>query len=95
MKSPKYSIEVVYKELLGTADKVRWADIVWKKVVIPRSRFVVWLACHERLKTKQRLKRMGVVEDDRCPICDSQTEMTEHLFFNCDFSCKCVEALKH
>ena len=94
-KSPKYSIDLVYKDLLGTTDKVHWTDTVWNRAVIPRSRFVVWLSYHERLKTKQRLKRVGVVEDNRCPLCDSQTETIEHLFFNCDFSCQCVEALKH
>ena len=59
MKSPKYFMEVVYKDLLWTANKVRWADTVWNRAVIPRSRFVVWPAYHERLKTKQRLKRVG------------------------------------
>lgn len=38
---------------------------------------------------------MGVMDDDRYPICDSQTATTEHLFFNCNFSWQCVEALKH
>ena len=64
MKSPKYSIEVVYKDFLGITNKVRWVDIVWNRAVIPRSRFVVWLAYHDRLKTKQRLMRVGVVEEN-------------------------------
>ena len=55
---------------------------------------MVWLAYHGRLKTKQRLKRVGVVEEDRCPICDLHIETTEHLFFNCDFNRQCVKALK-
>ena len=67
---------------------------MWNKAVTPRSRFVVWLACQERLKTKQRLKNMEVMNDETCPICGTQTESIVHLFFQCDFSYQCVEALK-
>ena len=42
MESPKYSIDVVYKDHRRTTDKERWANTVWNRVVIPRSRFVVW-----------------------------------------------------
>ena len=65
MKSPNYSTKFIYKDLLGTADKVRWAGTVWNRAFISKSHFVVWLTYLRRLKTKQRLKRVGVVEDDR------------------------------
>ena len=93
MENPKYSINVVYKDLTGTTDKVYWATAAWNRAVIPRSRFVVWLAYHERLKTKQRLKSMGVVDDDLCPICETQTETIEHLFFKSNFNVQCTKAL--
>ena len=93
MQNPKYSINVVYKDQMGTIDKVYWATAVWNRAVIPRRRFVVWFAYHERLKTKKRLKSMGVVEDDLCPICGTQPETTEHLFFKCNFSAQCTQAL--
>jgi reverse transcriptase-like protein len=93
MKTRKYSIEVVYKDLLGTTDKVCWATTVWNPAVIPRSRFVVWLAYHQRLKTKQWLKSMGVVDDDLCPICGMHPKTTNHLFFKCKFSAQCTKAL--
>ena len=59
MKNPKYSIGAVYRDLMGTTDKVCWATAVWNRAVILRSRFMVWLAYHERLKTKHRLKSGG------------------------------------
>ena len=93
MENPKYSIDVVYKDLMGTTDKVYWATAVWNRAVIPRSRFVVWLAYLERLKTKQRLKSIGVVDDDLCPICRTQTKTLKHLFFKCNFSVQCTKAL--
>lgn len=53
MKSPVYSIASVYKDLMGTQDKVEWANIIWNKATIPISRFIMWLAYQDRLKTKQ------------------------------------------
>ena len=94
MQNSQYSINVVYKNLMGTINKVYWAIAMWNRAVIPRSRFVVWLAYHERLKTKQCLKRMGVVDDDLCPICGTQPETTEHLFFKYNFSAQCTKACK-
>ena len=54
---------------------------------------MVWLACQERLKTKQRLMSMGVVDNDTCPICGTQPELVDHLFFNSEYNKQCVEAL--
>lgn len=48
----------------------------------PRSVFVLWLACNGRLATKERLKKFGMVQDDRC-VFYSQKESIDHLFFCC------------
>ena len=61
---------------------------------IPKSRFVIWLACQGGLKTKQRIMSMGMIDNDTYPICSIQTESVGHLFFKCEFSSQCVEALK-
>lgn len=95
MKSPVYSIATVYRELMGTQEKVQWGDATWNRATIPRSRFIIWLAYHDRLKTKQHLFSLGVVEDDKCPICGNATETVAHLFFQCRFSRQCMEMLRH
>ncbi|XP_070013283.1 uncharacterized protein [Nicotiana sylvestris] len=41
---------------------------------------------HQRLLTKSRLYSMGISQEDRCPICGTEEETTQHLFFECVYS---------
>lgn len=68
--------------------------LVWNRATTPKSRFVVWLSCHDRLKTKQQLMNIGVTDNDECSICGSQPKTVDHPFFKCEFSIRCVEGLK-
>lgn len=94
MSAPSYSIAMVYKDLLGTYPRAPWAMAAWNRATIPKSRFITWLACQDRLKTKQKLMTIGVIDDDVCPIRGSQTETRDHLFFTCEFSRQCIAAIK-
>lgn len=86
MQAPSYSIKAVYRDLLGPQGRVSWANATWNGATIPKSRFVIWLACQDRLKTKQKLMTMGVVDEDTCPISGTQTETRDHLYFKCELS---------
>ncbi|XP_070026682.1 uncharacterized protein [Nicotiana sylvestris] len=48
---------------------------------------------HQRLLTKARLYHMGISQDDRCPICGTQEETIQHLFFECAFSKQCLHGV--
>ncbi|KAJ8570050.1 hypothetical protein K7X08_006627 [Anisodus acutangulus] len=48
--------------------------------------FILYLAFHSRLLTKDRLANWGCVDDVDCVLCGSEGENTSHLFFNCSFS---------
>lgn len=90
MKAPSYSIESVYRDLMGSQDSVTWANATWNRPNNPKSRFVVWLACQDRLKTMQKLMTMGVVDEDTYPICGTQPETKDQFYFKCEFSRQCV-----
>lgn len=94
MKAPSYSIAAVYKDLLGTQPRAPWETTTWNSATILKSRFITWLVFQNRLKTKQNFMTMGVADDDLCPICGTQTETRDHLFFTCEFSRKCIGAVK-
>lgn len=95
MTVQKYTISSVYKDLMGTQESTTWAYATWNRITIPRSRFIIWLACHDRLKTKDKLRDMGVIDDDTCPICGSHPESRDHLFFECEYSRQCVIAVRN
>lgn len=94
MNTPNYSIAKVYNDLQGIQAKAVWANTAWNRATTPRSRFILWLAYQDRLKTKHKLMNMGVIDNDTCPICGSNAETTDHLFFKCEFSRQCVDMVR-
>ena len=94
MNCPNYSKAEVYKDLMGTQAKVEWANTTWNRATTPRSRFIMWLAYQDRLKTKQKLLNMGMIEDNICPICCTQTETKDHFFFSYEFSRQYIDMLR-
>ncbi|KAK9666093.1 hypothetical protein RND81_14G160000 [Saponaria officinalis] len=46
---------------------------------------------YERLQTKLRLDRFGYGGDLRCCLCAVNEESLPHLFFECQYSSKCVQ----
>lgn len=47
---------------------------------------MVWIALHDRLATGDRIKRWNLHVDSVCPLCNSSTEIRDHLFFSCHYS---------
>lgn len=43
--------------------------MVWHKDGIPRCSFISWLACKKKLRTRDKLKWWGVIEDSTCVLC--------------------------
>lgn len=45
-----------------------------------------WLLLRGRLKTRDRLSRFGLINDNSCPLCNNNdNEIANHLFGYCDF----------
>ncbi|XP_016164945.1 uncharacterized protein LOC107607510 [Arachis ipaensis] len=61
---------------------------VWKGLVPPRVELFIWFVLTGRVNTKERLSRLGVVnqEDVVCVLCNNGVEFGHHLFLACDFS---------
>lgn len=57
-----------------------------------QNKIILWLALLNKLKTKDRLFKMGVTPRDSCSLCSTESETINHLFFVCRFSTKCLEA---
>ena len=47
----------------------------------------------ERLRTSDKLVAMGIHNDDSCVLC-SEEESHKHLFFECEYSLKCLRMLR-
>lgn len=81
----KFPSGKVSRELMGDKENVAWRKVLFGNKVRTRAAFVLRLACHGRLTTKNRLQRMGVLNDGKWFFGDND-ESVEDLFFDCKFS---------
>lgn len=66
------------------AQKVIWAQIIWKPFIPPKYDFVLWLGLRGRLLTRDRLDFLHI--DQTCGFCGLEIETVRHLFFTCPMS---------
>ncbi|KAJ9538487.1 hypothetical protein OSB04_031220 [Centaurea solstitialis] len=89
-----FSVTDAYKDLSGHLATVEWAREVWFKGRIPKHAFGVWVACHGRLPTQDRLHWKHDPPDLKCPLCNLFADSHDHLFFMCDFSLEVWRTIK-
>ena len=93
LDTDKYNFHSVYKDLLGSNPLVQWSKLVWNRSSIPKAQFFYWMVMLNRLKTRDRLKAIGVIDDDLCPMSGEASESADHIFFHCPWSHQCLSIL--
>lgn len=88
-----FSIKKMYLMMRGDFPKVQWRKMVCNNYGSPKGIFIFRLAAHGRLPTKDRLMNWGIVDNQICPLCASQTESISHLFFQCEVSAQVWNSL--
>ena len=88
-----FSVSEAWQSIRKRSNEVSWHRLVWSKYGIPRHSIHLWLIMRRRLKTQDRLKQWDVgINVDlnllRCPLCKTQPDSHDHLFFECPFSTK-------
>ncbi|XP_050222673.1 uncharacterized protein LOC126672769 [Mercurialis annua] len=82
----KFSIDRTRKMIREQNMNQSWFRVVWGYNSIPRNNFIMWLAIKRRLKTKNKLKKWGVIPDDICVMCNKEVETIDHCLYECDFA---------
>ncbi|XP_009766845.1 uncharacterized protein LOC107832812 [Nicotiana tabacum] len=64
--------------------------MTWRKLVrnnqgLPKWIFILRLALQQRLATKERRARWGIISEQTC-LCQRENETVQHLFFGCEIS---------
>nr|GEW00269.1 reverse transcriptase domain-containing protein [Tanacetum cinerariifolium] len=83
-----FLVHNVWDSIRPRDNPVSWCDLVWFHACISRHAFNMWLIIKQRLRTQDCLRSwevnydLGVV----CPLCETQPDSHEHLFFVCPFS---------
>ncbi|XP_074288645.1 uncharacterized protein LOC141613800 [Silene latifolia] len=90
----EYTVSQGYKWLTGPQTKVAWWPLIWSRVNYPKHSFIGWLAIQDKLLTKDRLLKFGVLQDEKCELCLDHIKDHQHLLYTCPFSAKCLVIFK-
>ncbi|XP_019251098.1 PREDICTED: uncharacterized protein LOC109230014 [Nicotiana attenuata] len=80
------SIKQIYLGMLGNHSKVTWRTLMFHNEARPKARFTMWMQCHGRLMTADRLANWGIQISTRCCLCNEADESHTHLFCECSFT---------
>lgn len=83
----------VYELFHPSIPEVDCSNLVWSSYHVPKTSFISWLVCCERLQTKEVLSRFIQDIDCRCTLCNDADETIAHLFFECRFSTPVVHTI--
>lgn len=79
----RFLMKEVYQQLIDDHSRVDWRHLMRNNYARPRALFTLWLGCHGRLATKDRLAKMDMLHNVQCDMCSSSIETHDHLMFEC------------
>lgn len=80
MNDLKFQTRQIYLEMKTQEQEISWWKIIHGNAARLMAIFTLWLACHERLATKERMFRFGFTDFEKCYFCNKQ-ETLSHMFF--------------
>ncbi|XP_070006069.1 uncharacterized protein LOC142162817 [Nicotiana tabacum] len=86
MNMQSCSIKNIYHSLRGRFEKVSWRRLVCHNTGCPRWTFILTVAAHGKLYTKDRLQKRGLQVDQKCVLCNQANETIQHFFFECTYT---------
>ncbi|KAL6506024.1 hypothetical protein OROHE_022743 [Orobanche hederae] len=86
LRDDHFPMKKAYLLIRPAIQKMDWRDLILNSCATPRAKFILWLALHRRLATKDRLQVFGVNIDETCVFCHQDRETIDHLLFNCSIT---------
>lgn len=80
MITTKFKMRYVYHYMLKQEHNVDWYRLMEGNIARPRAIFYLWMLCHKKFVTKDRVSKFGVVLELKCCFCQ-ENESNAHLFF--------------
>ena len=87
--SGTYSSTEGYKKFQatpGAAPNPAIWKLLWENCFIPKIDMFCWTMAHNSILTGENLKKRGMEGPSRCSLCKMETETTDHLISDCNFS---------
>ncbi|XP_009623101.1 uncharacterized protein [Nicotiana tomentosiformis] len=86
LRMENFLTKAMYLKLRGEFSKVPWRRLICKNAGLSKWIFILFLAAHRRLLTRDKLRKWGCLEDTSFPLCHTEEKTINHLFFKCSFS---------
>nr|GEW84414.1 hypothetical protein [Tanacetum cinerariifolium] len=95
----RFSFATVWESIRPRSDEVDWYHVVWFSHQIPRHAIHLWLVIKYKLKNRDKLRQWNVSSNTnlnllQCPLCGTQPDSHDHLFFECMFCLPVWDHLK-
>ncbi|XP_060190304.1 uncharacterized protein LOC132619404 [Lycium barbarum] len=85
-KPHKSLIHQIYIQLLPTSPRTNWRALMFQNSARPKAKFTMWLQCHSRLLTVDRLVKWGTAVETNCVFCQQIDETRYHIFAECPYA---------
>lgn len=80
-----HSIKLVYQLFCKSDTVFPWCTRIWNNGCSAKHNLLLWKVMANALNTKDKLCRLGIISEDLCVLCNSESETNTHLFFECSF----------
>jgi mannosylglycoprotein endo-beta-mannosidase len=84
--SGEFSTKSTYQACFAGRTALPAASLVWASFAPLKHKFFGWLALRGRCWTADRLRRRGLPNQRRCPLCAIRDENLSHLLLQCHYS---------
>jgi hypothetical protein len=81
-----FSLKDAWNSIRDPHEAFELFDIVWLHSPSPKMACCLLKGILDRLPTKSRLMRFGIIDSTSCALCGSGCETRDHLFFDCPYS---------
>lgn len=83
ISTSRFKMSLMYTAILDNMERVKWRHLFRQNAARPKALHTNWMACHEKLPIKERMKRFHMINEDRCSLCNQEVKTMEHLLFQC------------
>ncbi|CAH9098856.1 unnamed protein product, partial [Cuscuta epithymum] len=84
-----FSLASAYNEIRDTKFVTFTDKHIWHKNQTMQVKFFLWKLLNSFLPISENMQRFQItLQPSRCPLCRSNCETTDHIFFNCSYSKK-------
>lgn len=78
-----FSMKHMYMQMKDNgSEQMSWKRIFYINATRPQALKTLWLTCHGKLPTKERLHQFDLLDNNMCCFC-SNVETIDNLFFDC------------